>query len=191
MDMSWPKDHKQATRQRIVEAAAAAFRERGVADVGVAEIMRRAGLTHGGFYAHFESKDDLLAAALDHAAIQTAVKNHPSPDQLLNVALTYLSPSHLIHPESGCPVAALGPELARCSRKVKQTFAATINTRLKNLSDLISSRVPLEKRKRLTAGAAACMVGGLVLARGLKEAEALELLKDCQAFLLDTLATDV
>src|SRR5262249_49547575 len=186
--MPWPKDHKQATRQRIVEAAAAAFRKRGVAEVGVAEVMQSAGLTHGGFYAHFDSKDDLLAAALDHAAIQTAVKNHPSPDQLLNVALAYLSPSHLIHPESGCPVPALGPELARCSRKVKQTFAAAINARLKNLSDLISSRVPLEKRKRLAAGAAACMVGGLVLARGLKEAEALELLKDCQAFLLDTLA---
>ena len=193
--MSWPKEHKQATRQRIVEAAAAAFRERGVADVGVAEIMRRAGLTHGGFYAHFDSKDDLLVAALNHAATQvtsmleTGVKNRrPGPDQLLNVALTYLSPPHLIHPESGCPVAALGPELARSSKKVKQTLAAAIRTRLKNLSDLISSSVPLEKRKRLTAGAVACMVGGLVLARGLKEAEALELLKDCQAFLLDTLA---
>src|SRR6516164_4082191 len=124
--MSWPKDHKQATRQRIVEAAAAAFRERGVADVGVAEIMRRAGLTHGGFYAHFDSKDDLLAAALDQAATQvtsmleTAVKNRPGPDQLLNVALTYLSPPHLIHPESGCPVAALGPELVRSSDAADQ-----------------------------------------------------------------------
>ena len=192
--MSWPKEHKQATRQRIVEAAAAAFRERGVADVGVAEIMRRAGLTHGGFYAHFDSKDDLLAAALDHAATQvtsmleTAVKNRPGPDQLLNVTLTYLSPPHLIHPESGCPVAALGPELARSSKKVKQTLAVAIRTRLKNLSDLISSSVPPEKRKRLTAGAVACMVGGLVLARGLKEAEALEFLKDCHAFLLDTSA---
>src|SRR6516225_11058063 len=124
----------------------------------------------------------------DQFLLETAVKNRPSPDQLLNVALTYLSPPHLIHPESGCPVATLGPELARSSKKVKQTLAAAIRTRLKNLSDLISSSVPLEKRKRLTAGAVACMVGGLVLARGLKEAEALELLKDCQAFLLDTLA---
>src|SRR5215469_12258725 len=164
--MSWPKDHKLATRQRIVEAAAAAFRERGVADVGVAEIMRRAGLTHGGFYAHFDSKDDLLVAALNHAATQvtsmleTGVKNRrPGPDQLANVALTYLSPPHLIHPESGCPVAALGPELARSSKKVKHALAAAIRTRLKNLSDLISSSVPLEKRKRLTAGAVACMVG--------------------------------
>src|SRR5262244_1923313 len=117
--MSWPKDHKQATRQRIVEAAAAAFRERGVADVGVAEIMRRAGLTHGGFYAHFDSKDDLLAAALDYAATQvtsmleTAVKNRPGPDQLLNVALAYLSPRHLNHPGEGCPVSAIWPGVAR------------------------------------------------------------------------------
>jgi len=192
--MSWPKDRKQATRQRIVEAAAAAFRERGIADVGVAEIMRRADLTHGGFYAHFDSKDDLLAAALDHAATQvtsmleTAAKNRPGPDQLLNVAMTYLSAPHLIHPESGCPVAALGPELARSSKKVKQKLAAAIRTRLKNLSNLISSPVPLEKRRQRTAGTVACMVGGLVLARGLKEAEALELLKDCHAFLRDALA---
>src|SRR5215469_8054469 len=117
--MSWPKEHKQATRQRIVEAAAAAFRERGVADVGVAEIMRRSGLTHGGFYAHFDSKDDLIAAALDHAATQvtsmleTAAKMRLGPFQLLYVALTYLSPPHLNDPESGCPVAALRPEIAR------------------------------------------------------------------------------
>ena len=120
--------------------------------------------------------------------LETAVKNRPGPDQLLNVALAYLSPRHLIHPENGCPVAALGPELARSSKKVKQKLAAAIRTRLKNLSDLTSSRVPLEKRRQRTAGAVACMVGGLVLARGLKEAEALELLKDCHAFLRDALA---
>src|SRR5262249_16372050 len=192
--MPWPKEHKQATRQRIVEAAAAAFRECGIADVGVAEIMRRAGFTHGGFYAHFDSKDDLLAAALDHAATQvtsmleTAVKNRPGPDQLLNVALTYLSPPHLIHPTIGCPVGGWGAGVAGSSKKVKQKLGAAIRTRLKNLSDLISSRVPLEKRRQRTAGAVACMVGGLVLARGLKEAEALELLKDCHAFLRDALA---
>jgi len=192
--MSWPKDHKQATRQRIVEAAAAAFRQRGIADVGVAEIMRRAGLTHGGFYAHFDSKEDLLAAALNHAATQvtsmleTAVKNRAGPDQLLNAALAYLSPPHLAHPERGCPVAAIGPELARSSKKVQQKLAAAIRTRLKKLFDMISSRVPLEKRKQRAAGALACMVGGLVLARGLKESEAFELLNDCHAFLREALA---
>jgi len=193
--MSWSKDHKQATRQRIVEAAAAAFRERGVAGVSVAEIMRRAGLTHGGFYAHFASKDELLAAALEHATAQvtsmleTSAKNQPAPDQLLSIALAYLSPPHLAHPERGCPVAALGPELARSSKKVQQKLAAAIRTRLGNLSEQISSRVPLQKRRQLTAGAVACLVGGLVLARGLKEAEALELLKDCHAFLRDALAS--
>src|SRR5262249_21421676 len=193
--MSWPKDHKQATRQRIVEAAAAAFRQRGIADVGVAEIMRRAGLTHGGVYAPFDSQEDLLAAALNHAATQVtrmlemAVKNRAGPDQLLNAALAYLSPPHLAHPERGCPVAALGPELARSSKKVQQKLATAIRTRLKKLFDMISSGVPLEKRRQRAAGAVACMVGGLVLARGLKESEALELLNDCHAFLRDALAT--
>jgi TetR/AcrR family transcriptional regulator, transcriptional repressor for nem operon len=192
--MSWPKDHKQATRQRIVEAAAAAFRQRGIANVGVAEIMRRAGLTHGGFYAHFASKDDLLAAALDHAAAQvtsmleTSVKKSPGVDQLLTMALAYLSPPHLAHPERGCPVAALGPEVARAGKKVQQTLAAAIRARLSQLAGLISSSVPLEKRRQRAAGAVACMVGGLVLARALKESDAEQLLKDCQAFLRDALA---
>jgi len=81
-----------------------------------------------------------------------------------------------------------GQSLRKAVRKSSGRLQRQSAPRLKNLSELILSSVPLEKRKRLTAGAVACMVGGLVLARGLKEAEALELLKDCQAFLLDTLA---
>src|SRR5262249_7874354 len=92
------------------------------------------------------------------------------------------------HPESGCPVAALGPELARSSKKVKLMLAAAIRTRLKNLSTLISSHVLLEKRRQRTAGAVACMVGGLGLAGGLKEAAAPRLVKGCHAFLGDALA---
>src|SRR6516165_1155189 len=133
--MSWPKDHKQVTRQRIVEAAAAAFRERGVADVGIAEIMRRAGLTHGGFYAHFDSKEDLLAEALMYASeqvnsmLETPPEEHVSGSPLLAAAMTYLSPFHLTHPERACPVASLGPELLRSSQKVQRTLAAEIRTR--------------------------------------------------------------
>ncbi|MBV8214800.1 MAG: TetR/AcrR family transcriptional regulator, partial [Verrucomicrobia bacterium] len=68
--MPWPKEHKHNTRARIIEAAAAAFRQRGIADVSVGNVMREAGLTHGGFYAHFASKDDLLAAAVAFASSQ-------------------------------------------------------------------------------------------------------------------------
>ena len=61
--MPWPKERKRMTRQRIVQAAASAFRKQGIADVGIAELMKQAGLTHGGFYGYFRSKDDLIACA--------------------------------------------------------------------------------------------------------------------------------
>ncbi len=77
--MPWPKEHKRNTRERIIEAAAGAFRERGIADVGVAEIMRDAGLTHGGFYAHFASKEELLAEAVRFASAQ--VTNLLEPEE--------------------------------------------------------------------------------------------------------------
>jgi TetR/AcrR family transcriptional repressor of nem operon len=191
--MPWPKEHKHHTRERIVEAAAAAFRQQGIAQVGVADIMRRAGLTHGGFYAHFASKDDLLVEALTHASAQvtsmleTPLKDAASTNRLLEAAMTYLSSFHLTHPEDGCPVASLGPELMRSSQKARRQLAAEIQSRLKQLHDLTPAQVPPETRRRQAAGALACMVGGLILARGLKESEGLEFLNDCHSFLGDAL----
>src|SRR5260370_25681928 len=98
--MSWPKERKRETRERIVEAAAAAFREHGVDKVGVAEVMRRAGLTHGGFYAHFASKEDLLAETVTHAVAQvttmlkTLLEADAFGNKLLKVATAYFSPAH-------------------------------------------------------------------------------------------------
>src|SRR5215471_21654157 len=111
--MPWPKEHKRNTRARIVEAAAAEFRQHGVAQVGVADVMRRAGLTHGGFYAHFDSKEQLLAEALAYASQQvssmldTPPEDDASAHRLLDAATIYLSSFHLTHPERACPVATL------------------------------------------------------------------------------------
>jgi len=192
--MPWPKEHKRNTRERIVEAAAAAFRQHGIAQVGVADVMRRAGLTHGGFYAHFASKDDLLAEALIYASVEAnnmlemPLKKDASAHRLLNAAMTYLSSTHLAHPERGCPVALLGPELVRSSEKVRRTLTSEIRRRRKKLHDLTPANVPAETRREQVAGALACMVGGLILARGMKESEGLEFLKDCHSFLRRALA---
>jgi len=172
--MPWPKEHKRNTRVRIVEAAAEEFRRHGIAQVGVAEVMRHAGLTHGGFYAHFDSKEDLLAEAIGYASEQvnsmldTSPEDDASARHLLEVAMTYLSSFHLTHPERACPVATLGPELLRGSQKVRRTLAAEIRRRLKKLHDLTSAQLPPEARRQQAAGTFACMVGGLILARGLK-----------------------
>jgi TetR/AcrR family transcriptional repressor of nem operon len=157
--MPWPKEHKRNTRKRIVETAAAAFRQAGIAQVGVADVMQRAGLTHGGFYAHFASKDDLLAEALPYASAQvtsmleTSLQEAPSTHRLLQAAMTYLSSFHLAHPERGCPVASLAPELMRGDEKIRRELAAEIRKRLKQLHDLTPAQLPLEVRRRQVAGA--------------------------------------
>jgi TetR/AcrR family transcriptional regulator, transcriptional repressor for nem operon len=187
--MPWPKEHKRNTRERIVAAAAAAFRQQGIDQVSVADIMKRAGLTHGGFYAHFTSKDDLLIEALAHASTQvtTMLESPPadpaSADRLLPAAMTYLSSFHLAHPEQGCPVAVLGPELIRTSQKFRNELTAEIRSRLNQLYDLTSPELPPKIRRQQIAGALACMVGGLILARGLKESERRKFLEECHSFL--------
>lgn len=190
--MPWPKQHKAQTRDRIVDAAAAAFRESGVSQVGVGEVMRRANLTHGGFYAHFDSKDDLLAEVVPHAMSDSSANlgrlQREGASGLLEMANAYLSPEHTSHPEMGCAIAALGPELTRSAPPVRQSLAGAIRKRLNELVDLIPRRVPAGRRRRDAAGALACMVGGVILARGMKPSERAAFLAECRAFLNESLA---
>lgn len=191
--MPWPKEHKRQTRDRIIEVAAAAFRQNGISELGVAEIMERAGLTHGGFYAHFASKEDLLIEALRYASAEAnemleteaSPEDESRPPALLDAARTYLSSFHLEHLEKGCPIAGLGPELERSGQKVRRTFSTEISKRLEKLYNLTTGSA--KKRSRQAAGALACMVGGLIVARGIKESERAEFLKNCQAFLREAL----
>lgn len=190
--MPWPEAHRARTRERILAAAAAAIRANGVGELGVADVMRRAGLTHGGFYAHFASKDELVSAALAHASGETvrtferAGSDVDVSDRLKAVIDMYLSPAHLAHPERGCTIAALGPEAARGGAKVRRGLRAAIRARL----DVIRRLLPgpsSERRRREAAGVFACLVGGMILARGLGDTEGTRLLDDCRAFLKDAL----
>ena len=189
--MPWSKEHKQETRQRIVAAAAQAFRERGVAHVGVSEIMGSAGLTHGGFYAHFRSKDELVAEAMAQAFADArrmkAEHIDPMTDPVLGEAMPYLSPFHLRHPEHGCPLPTLASELARGAAKTRKALASGIRGYLKRFCERQAAGSE-EARKKKAAGTLACMVGGMILARSLPEREATELLEDCRKFLADAIA---
>jgi TetR/AcrR family transcriptional repressor of nem operon len=183
----WPAEHKAETRARIVGAAAAALRASGVADVGVAEVMRSAGLSHGGFYGHFSSKDELVAAAVTGAGHDSdeglaMLRSGVPAGDLLEETTAYLSAEHLAHPERGCPLAATGPELARGSQTVRNALGAEIRRRLDRLAGLSPRRRSGTRRKRDAAGALACMVGGMVIARGLPESEGTALLADVRAF---------
>ena len=164
--MAWPDDHKQQTRDRIVESAAAALRANGIDGVSIAEIMADAGLTHGGFYAHFKSKDELIGAALGRASRETIERlsnNRASGDQRIAAVIdTYLSAGHAAHPELGCPLAALGPELARASEPIREGLAAGVAQRI----EWVRQQLPESEATEENAMAiVATMLGGLLLAR--------------------------
>src|SRR5262249_17032398 len=162
--MPWPDDHKSRTRARIVAAAATAVRSQGVDRVGVADVMARAGLTHGGFYAHFSSKNDLLTEALEYASDQTLVGLAGSlvsaPEGAKRHALidASLSPQHAAPPERGCPMAALGPDVARAGGAMRRNFARKLRERL----DWMRALLPRGRRPKdgdeQVIGTFACMV---------------------------------
>lgn len=190
--MAWPKQRKRETKRRIVAAAAQAFRQGGIDGVGVDEIMARAGLTHGGFYAHFDSKDDLVAAAMAYAADEVgAIFDAPAGDgnsgatapSILDVAKFYLSTEHWSHPERGCPVAALGTELSRGEGGVRKKVVVELRRRIKKLYDRTSPSLSPEAREAQAAGSLACMVGGMIVARTMQGNEGVEFLESCRKFL--------
>ena len=165
---------KEATHERIVEAAARAIRRSGYSGTGVADIMKDAGLTHGGFYAHFPSREAMLAEAADRAgadgvAAVARVAAAAAPQQGLQALLrAYLSKEHVEGVETGCAVAALGSEMPRQAREVRR--AAT--RRIKEMIDLVARQSPdwgqpgAHERALVTV---ATMVGALVLARAVDD----------------------
>lgn len=162
---------KQITHDRIVETAARAIRRGGFAGVGVADIMKEAGLTHGGFYAHFESRDALLCEALERAGTDSAARvvtavaarQARGASALRALVEQYLSESHLVSTENGCPVAALASEMPRQSREVGQVAAA----RVRGLIAAVQRALPVDAAGDSAAVIASQMVGALQLARAL------------------------
>lgn len=135
---------KEATHERIVDVASRAIRRSGYSGIGVADIMKEAGLTHGGFYAHFDSRDALLAEAGDRAGAQAVagaaqLTAAAPPGQALHALMqAYLSPQHIEAIETGCPVSALGCEMPRQAPEVRR--AATIH--IKEMIDLFARQLP-------------------------------------------------
>jgi TetR/AcrR family transcriptional regulator, transcriptional repressor for nem operon len=165
-----PNSTKEETHERIVDVAARAIRRYGYAGVGVADVMKEAGLTHGGFYAHFDSRDALLVEALEraslqsfeavaHAAEQRAGKGVSAFRSLVEI---YLADEHLSSLEIGCPVAALGCEMPRQSQAVRAASAV----RVQRLIAAVRAVLPEALRTTATV-VAGTLVGSLQLARAL------------------------
>lgn len=172
--MRYEADRKQATRARMVETAARVLRRDGIAAAGVASLMAEAGLTNGAFYAHFDSKEALVAeavvAALGETRLAMARKiEQATPGQALEAVIDhYLDPRHVAHPEHGCAVAAIGPELARRPESTRAAVDAAIDA----LVATIAEALPQGHADRIAVARAvfASMVGTIQLARTLKPA---------------------
>lgn len=165
---------KEATHDRIVDAAARAIRRSGYNGTGVADIMKDAGLTHGGFYAHFESREAMLAEAADHAggeavaAMERIIASVPPQQALKAMMQAYLSKEHLEAIETGCATAALCSEMSRQAPEVRR--AAT--RRIKEMIDLVSRQSPdwgQPAAHEHALATIATMVGTLVLARAVDD----------------------
>ena len=162
-----------ANRERIIEAAGALFREKGFDGIGVADIMKAADLTHGGFYGHFASKDDLVAQASQRAMARAATNwgkvTAAAPENPYTALLNhYLSPRHRDDPGHGCAFAALSGDAARCGKPVRTAFASG----LEPLIDVIANAIPggaKAARRRKAIAALAELVGALILARAVAD----------------------
>lgn len=169
--MSTAPSRREATHERIVEAAARTLRSKGYAGVGVADVMQQAGLTHGGFYAHFKSREALLAEAMERAgrdgveSISKRISQRVAKGQSSLRALIecYLSDRYLTEVDAGCVVAALGAEMHRQSAELLEPAALRVH----GLVGLVEKFLPAGSTREQAMAITSAMVGSLQLARTL------------------------
>jgi TetR/AcrR family transcriptional repressor of nem operon len=166
--MGHSQTDKIATHQRIVDAAAKRFREQGLDGVSIADLMNDAGLTVGGFYRHFASRDELIAEAFEHALRDIApweAAMLTSPKQAMRM---YLSESHRDEVESSCPVSALLNDMSRSTDDAREVYT----TRVKRMAELTAKAIPAEdsadKRAKAHLIVSAC-VGAVALSRAVSD----------------------
>ncbi|RYF23495.1 MAG: TetR/AcrR family transcriptional regulator [Comamonadaceae bacterium] len=171
--MKVTKAQSADNRQGILDAAARLYREHGVAGVGVADITRDAGLTHGGLYRHFESKDALVreacAQAFDWSIAPLDGLPH-APGDLASRVAAYLSPQHRDRPGEGCPAAALAVDAARAGANLSEVFAQGVERNIERFARVVGGGLPADtaptpELRNAATVTLATMVGALVLAR--------------------------
>ena len=168
--MRYSREHKLETHARIVKKASVRLREKGAHGIGVADLMKEAGLTHGGFYAHFVSREALVIEAFAYAMERSTERwrklaEQTAPEKrLATIVESYLTPVHRDDPGHGCAVPTLGAEIARESPKTRRAFAA----KLEQMIDVMAEQIPDVPRKaarKQAMAVLATMMGTLVMAR--------------------------
>ncbi|PYQ75798.1 MAG: TetR family transcriptional regulator [Acidobacteria bacterium] len=167
------RERAAANRQKILDAAGTLFRQHGFDGIGVADIMKRAGLTHGGFYGHFPSKDQLAAETCasvpgnDSWIEKVAGSARPTFEAVVR---GYLSPRHRDDPGHGCLFAALGSDVVRQPRTVRRAFTEGLRSRVDGLGKLLQGRSAAARREKALATMAG-LVGALMLARAVDDSK--------------------
>ena len=168
--MRYRPEHKIETHQKIVKDASERVRSEGLNGAAVAAVMRDAGLTHGGFYKHFRSKDELLMESLKQGfreIIETLVRaaeQAPPGEAWKEIVKTYLRPEMCEHPEHGCPLATLGPELARADKRMKPQIVAELVNYKSRMLPFMPGRRTVDKERAFFA-IFSTMIGAVEIAR--------------------------
>jgi TetR/AcrR family transcriptional repressor of nem operon len=188
--MRYQPEHKLETHRKIVQDASRRVRAEGLTGAAVTAVMQDAGLTHGGFYKHFESKDELLLESLREAFREISerlahVAETSQPGTAWKtIVKTYLSPEHCEHAEFGCPVAALAPELARVDKKMKPQIASELAKYKSRMLPFMPGRRAADKERAFVA-IFSTMIGAVQIARLLPDAAMREkVLGNAREFLL-------
>jgi TetR/AcrR family transcriptional repressor of nem operon len=171
--MGHSRDDKAASHDRIVRIAAARFRESGVDGLGVAELMQEAGLTHGGFYRHFASRDDLVAEAVEMALTDSRVQTSTpesdgKPRDYAEFVAAYLDPAHRDDPATGCAVAALAGEAGRLDERPRAAFTRQFKSNLDSVAAMLGATDPDATRADALLAASA-LVGAVALSRAVSD----------------------
>jgi len=168
--MRYSREHKQETHTRIVKKAAVLLREKGAHGVGVADLMKEAGLTHGGFYAHFDSREALVIEAFAYAMDRSTDRwrqiaaQTPPDKRLATIIDSYLTAVHRDDPGHGCAVPVLGAEIVRESPKTRKAFATKLDQMLDMMAEQMGD-VPRKTARKQAMAMLATMAGTLLLAR--------------------------
>jgi|SRR5579871_4360583 len=172
--MRYTASHKQETHQRLLNVAAEALREKGPERLAVADVMRAAGLTHGGFYAHFKSKDALLAETLAAGFAQSArrmrrlVDGLPPRHALATWIDQYVSPHHRDNRSTGCPIVALSSDLPRQSKKFQAAFDKGVKAMIRQLESWMAES-GMDEPERLAESVLSAAVGAVSMSRAVSD----------------------
>ncbi|WP_296172393.1 TetR/AcrR family transcriptional regulator [uncultured Brevundimonas sp.] len=180
--MKVSREQMQVNRGLILDAASALFREKGFDAVSVAEVMKAAGFTHGGFYGHFQSKDDLIVQTIAHifGRGQEVGRTPPDLDAYLDA---YLSPHHRDNSATGCPTAALVADVGRQGPEARQAMTDGFRSQIQRIADAISKTDPGAARHE-AVGTWSALVGALLLSRTIEDpALSRQVLDDTRAWI--------